>query len=58
MKDYVLVFKVKELTTSQANRLQAESSIRAKQIAPGRRNVVAIETKGDKRDADQNHEKR
>ncbi len=46
MGKYVLVFKVKDVTVSQANRLQAESTIRAKRIAPGRRNIIGIENKG------------
>ena len=46
MSKYVLIYKVKNLTVSQANRLQAESSIRAKKIAPQSRNIIGIEDKG------------
>ncbi len=49
MGKYVLVYKVKDLTVSQANRLQAESTIRAKQIAPKSRNIIGIENKGGKK---------
>lgn len=42
MKNYVLIFKAKELTSKQAARLTAESVIRAKEIAPDCRNIVAL----------------
>ena len=42
MKNYVLIFKAKELTSKQAARLTAESVIRAKTIAPESRNTIAL----------------
>ena len=42
MKDYVVIFKAKELTLKQAARLTAESIIRAKEIAPDCRNIVSL----------------
>ena len=46
MGKYILVFKARDLTYRQANILQAESAIRAKQIAPASRKITAIENKG------------
>lgn len=47
-KEYVLVFKTKNMTDRQQTRMVMESHSIVKRISPESRTIVAIEKKGDK----------
>lgn len=47
-RDYVLIMKAKGLTQKQAAALGMRAVSTAKEIAPGRRNILALEKKGER----------
>ena len=51
-RDYVLILKARDLTRKQAASLSMRATVAAKTIAPGRRNILAIEKKGGEKNAD------
>ncbi len=50
-RDYVLIMKVRNLTQKQAFQVGMRAVTKAKEIAPGRRDILAITQKGEQ-DAD------